>query len=207
MKWTFQIRNKMLASAALLGLCLLVLLSHYLERVYAQNVTDSMSTMYEDRLVAEHYILKMTHNVYQIREILKTNLDEAAKSEAVEKHLVQFDKTYLAYSKTKLTRGENASAVQLVRHVKNFKPAFLANEYQPSPHTQNALAALDRLSAIQLEESKSIMKEVESQYATIKASSQFAFAIIILILIVLQVIVFSSPALVSAVKPSDPRLN
>ena len=59
-----------MASMVLLALCLLVLLSNYLDRLHTTNVKNSISTMYEDRLIVEDYILKMTTNVYQIRELL-----------------------------------------------------------------------------------------------------------------------------------------
>lgn len=60
---------------------------------------------------------------------------------------------------------------------------------------------------MQLEESKLIMKNVELQYATIKASSQFAFAIGIIILLVLQAIVFTAKAVVPVNIPKDTTLN
>ena len=70
MKWIYGIKNKLTASIVLLALCLLVLLSNYLDRLHTENVKNSISTMYEDRLIVEEYILKMTQNTYQIREIL-----------------------------------------------------------------------------------------------------------------------------------------
>jgi hypothetical protein len=70
MKWTYSIKNKLLASVVLLALCLLVLLSNYLDRMHTRNVTNYITTLYEDRLVAEVYILKMTSTIYQIREVL-----------------------------------------------------------------------------------------------------------------------------------------
>ncbi len=70
MKWIYGIKNKLTASIVLLALCLLVLLSNYLDRLHTENVKNSISTMYQDRLIVEEYILKMTQNTYQIREIL-----------------------------------------------------------------------------------------------------------------------------------------
>ena len=54
-----------------------------------------------------------------------------------------------------------------------------------------ALTSLSKLSSIQLDESKLIMKNAEAEYANIKTTSQLAFAIIIIILLVLQAIVFN----------------
>jgi hypothetical protein len=207
MKWTYSIKNKLLASIVLLALCLLVLLSNYLDRIHTQNVKSSISTMYEDRLVAEDYILKMTSNIYQIREILNADLNNTSKSNAIKKIIENFNYTYNAYSKTKLTKLEKATTVELTNYFKKMEQKVLSQNFQPTDYTEKALLSLTKLSNIQLDESKSIMKKVESQYATIKSSSQFAFAIIIIILFVLQIMVFSGESILPIIKTKDPRLN
>ncbi|KGD67817.1 MCP four helix bundle domain-containing protein [Flavobacterium aquatile] len=207
MKWTNNIKNKSLASIILLSLCLLVLLNNYLERVHATNVKDAISTLYEDRLIAEEYILKMTSTIYQVREVLASDSNSNSKSNAIKTLNDNFNATYSAYSKTKLTPKEKTTAVELLNYINKFESTFSTNNYSPSLYTNKALTTLSKLSKIQLEESKLIMKNVESQYATIKASSQYAFAIIILILIVLQIIVFSAESIIPVIKTKDPSLN
>lgn len=207
MKWTNNIKNKSLASIILLALCLLVLLNNYLERVHATNVKDAISTLYEDRLIAEEYILKMTSTIYQVREVLASDSNSNSKLNAIKTLNDNFNATYSAYSKTKLTPKEKTTAVELLNYINKFEPTFSTNNYKPSLYTKKALITLSKLSKIQLEESKLIMKNVESQYATIKASSQYAFAIIILILIVLQIIVFSAESIIPVIKTKDPSLN
>jgi multidrug efflux pump subunit AcrB len=207
MKWTYSIKNKITASVVLLALCLLVLLSHYLDRMHTQNVKNAISTLYEDRLIAEDYILKMTSTTYEIREVLNSDLDRASKSNAIRKLTEKFNSIYTIYLKTKLTKPEKATAVELIWHLKKFGQTTLKNNHQPSDYTDKVLFSLDKLSTIQLEESKLIMKKVESQYATIKASSQFAFVIVIIILVVLQIMVFSGESIIPIVKSKDPTLN
>ncbi|GEC78315.1 hypothetical protein FAQ01_11850 [Flavobacterium aquatile] len=186
---------------------MLVLLNNYLERVHATNVKDAISTLYEDRLIAEEYILKMTSTIYQVREVLASDSNSNSKSNAIKTLNDNFNATYSAYSKTKLTPKEKTTAVELLNYINKFESTFSTNNYSPSLYTNKALTTLSKLSKIQLEESKLIMKNVESQYATIKASSQYAFAIIILILIVLQIIVFSAESIIPVIKTKDPSLN
>ena len=207
MKWTYSIKNKLLASVVLLALCLLVLLSNYLDRMHTQNVKNSISTLYADRLIAEVYILKMTSTIYQIREVLHTGLNNVSKSDAVNTLLTDFNDTFNAYGKTKLTKTEKTTAMELIAGIKNFEKAFLDNNHITSNHTEKALLSLNKLSTIQLDESKLIIKNVESEYAAIKASSQFAFAIVIIILIVLQIMVFSAESIIPVIKSNDPSLN
>lgn len=207
MKWAYGIKNKLFASVVLLTLCLLVLLSNYLDRKHTQNVKHSISTLYEDRLIAENYISKMTSNVYQIREILNADFPVASKAKTVKKRVADFNNIYTIYGRTRLTKTEKVTAFELANCFKKLEQAVLKNNFKPSDYSEKTLLLLRKLSNIQLHESKLIMKEVESQYATIKASSQFAFAIIIVILIVLQIMVFSGESLIPLIKSNDPRLN
>jgi hypothetical protein len=69
------------------------------------------------------------------------------------------------------------------------------------------LALLDELSAIQLSESKQIMKRAEELYVTSKTSSRFALAVVIIIILVLQALVFSSKTLVPRQDPRVVRNN
>ncbi|MBK7810079.1 MAG: MCP four helix bundle domain-containing protein [Saprospiraceae bacterium] len=207
MKWTYNIKNKLLASIVLLALCLLVLLSHYLDRIHTQNVKNSIVTLYEDRLIAEDYILKMTINIYQIREVLNTNIIDDSKSATIGKLVDEFNTWNKAYMKTKLTSSEKTRATELIGHVKIFEQKITNTSDELSKDTENALISLNKLSNVQLEESKLIMQNAESEYANIKASSQFAFAIIIIILFVLQAIVFSAKTILPINKPQNPNFN
>ena len=207
MKWTFSIKNKFLVSLVLLALCLLVLLSNYLDRLHTTNVENSIVSLYEDRLIAEGYILKMTGNIYQIREVLNSDSNHVMKSNTISNRLEDFKESYNAYIKTKLTTTERSIAIELISSVKNFEQNFLNTTYNPGNYTAEALFALDKLSTVQIEESKLIMKEVESEHANLKASSQFSFAIVIIILLGLQAMVFSAKTIIPIIKPKDPSLN
>jgi len=162
--------------------------------------------MYEDRLIVEVYILKMMQNVYQIREIL--NADDAAQQpDTVKAAAENIKATYNLFIKTRLTEKEKSTASDLITQIKAFEKINVKDRQQALVLTDKILSSLNSLTEIQLDESNQIMKQVESQYATIKALSQFAFAIIIIILIVLQVLVFSGESIIPLFKPKDPRLN
>lgn len=207
MRWTYSIKNKLVASLVLLALCLLVLMSNYLDRIHTQSVKASITTMYEDRLIVEEYILKMTRNVYQIREILQSNKESDQEKQQVEGLISEIKSTYQTFSKTRLTENEQATAEELIAQINLFEKIVRSEKNVDPQNTNNILSSLSKLSNIQLDESKLIMKEIESQYATIKASSEFAFAIVLIILIVLQILVFSGESLIPMFKPKDPTLN
>lgn len=206
MRWTDSIKNKFLASIVLLALCLLVVLSHYLDRVHTRNVKSSISTMYEDRLVVEGYILKMTRDTYQIREILAAPGPERNVN-TVKALTADLKATYDSFINTRLTKNEKATADKLIVQIRGFEQSTAGDDKTALVYTDSILSSLGKLSEIQLDESKLIMEQVESQYATIKVLAQFAFAIIIVILVVLQVLVFSGESIIPLFKPKDPTLN
>lgn len=207
MKWTYSIKNKFMASLALLTLCVLVLVSNYLDRTHTEHVKNAIATLYEDRLIAEDYILKMTSTIYQVRETLVADLSEDAKLKDMRKLVNDFTTCYDIYIKTKLTATEKSTANELIASFKNLEQKITAKNYDLDQDTEMALYSLNKLSTVQLEESKLIMKKAEAEYANMKASSQFAFTIIIIILVVLQALVFSAKTLLPEKQVKDPNLN
>ncbi|MEZ5023893.1 MAG: hypothetical protein R2728_11655 [Chitinophagales bacterium] len=205
MKWTYSIKNKALASIALLVLCLLVLLSNYIDRNHTYNIKKSISTLYEDRLIAEEYILKMTIFVYQIKEELKSDSSNVYKTKSINELLLAFKNTSDAYHKTKFTELEKIKADELINIIESIEPTQLDEAQKNLEFVDKALVLLDELSKIQLSESKLIMKYSEQLYLSGKTSSQFVFAVIIILLLVLQALLFTSKTLVQ--KTKFPNLN
>jgi hypothetical protein len=208
MKWTYSIQNKMAASGALLMLCMLVLFSNYMDRDHTTNVKNSISTLYEDRLVVEDYILKMTIDIYQIKQALHlAGQHDEPSADQITALLSHIDGLSKAYQKTKFTKTEDVTFAELLKTLNEFKS--LSSQSDPDKLTlaNQALVLLNELSAIQLEESKLIMKQAEYLYRSGKAASQFAFGITILILVVLQALVFASKTLRGTDQQSGTRLN
>ncbi|MBL7840889.1 MAG: hypothetical protein R2820_09820 [Cyclobacteriaceae bacterium] len=193
MKWIHNVRNKSVASAALLSLCLLVLFSNHIDRDHTNNVKNSITTLYEDRLVAETYILTMTSDIYKIKEVLNAvgpNFDHGDNK--IGSLISEIREVSNAYLKTTLTANEELKFVELMKIVNEFETSQLKNIELKSENADKALALLSELSAIQLEESKVIMNQAQTLYSSGEISTQFAFAVMIIILLVLQALVFTS---------------
>lgn len=207
MKWAYNIKNKALASVSLLSLCLLVLFSNYIDRDHTENVKKSISTLYEDRLIAEDYILKMTSSLYQIKESINTDSTNINKNKNINELLLAVKETSKNYHTTKFTELEEVKSAELLQILKEMEATQLNNIHLKLETADKALVLLQELSEIQLAESKQIMNRAEKLYLSGKTSSQFVFAVIVIILIVLQAIVITSSTLVSKVKTSAPNLN
>ena len=208
MKWTYSIQNKLVASGALFTLCLLVLFSNYNDRTHTNNVKKSISTLYEDRLVVEDYILKMTIDTYEIKQTLNSaGQQDEQSTDRIAALLSHIDGLSKAYQKTKFTETEDVTFAALLKTLNEFQ----ASSSQAVDHklelANRALVLLNELSSIQLEESKLIMKQAEALYMSGKAASQFAFAVTIVILLVLQALVFASKTLRDTNQPPATHLN
>lgn len=193
MKWTYSIKNKLTAAAVLFALCILVLLSNYNDRVHSREVKRSISTLYEDRLLVESYILNLAGLIYQIREGLHpadSSLPGIGSNRSTFKSSI--DNILQDYEKTKFTKAEEIEFTRL----KAICQRMGSTPGNPVPElgqlTLEALDVLNKLSDIQLEESKSILGRSEQLYRSGKISSDFGFALVIIILLVLQALVFSS---------------
>lgn len=207
MKWTYIIKNKLAASASLITLCLLALLSHYIDRTHTDNVKNMISTLYEDRLIAEEYIFSMTSNIYQVKEVINDNSTLENKENKIDSFLIKIKAINLAYQATKLTEIESIKAKELSKNLLGFESFHKKNTQNQLKIANNSLGSLHQLSNIQLDESKKIMKRAESLYSTSKTSSQFIFAFIIIILLVLQALVFASKTPIARGVAKKPNLN
>lgn len=208
MKWTYSIQNKMAASGALFTLCVLVLFSNYVDRNHTTNVKESISTLYEDRLVVEDYILKMTIDIYEIKQAVHvTGQHGEPSAKQITALLSHIDGLSKAYLKTKFTKTEDVTFTALLKTLKEFEASASQSDEDRLNLANQALVLLNKLSAIQLEESKSIMKQVDGLYIKGTMASQFAFAITIIILVALQALVFTSKTLPRTTPPSGTQLN
>jgi hypothetical protein len=207
MKWTHIIKNKVLASVALLSLCLLVLASNYIDRKHTDDVKMTISTLYEDRLIAEVYILKMTRALYEIKQTVKSDTASIDKEKLINNHISAINETSEAYLKTKFTKLEKLKADELLKILVSLQSFALENSPLVLAQIDTSLDLLDELSAIQLAESKEIMSYAEKLYLTGKTSSDFVVALIVIILIVLQAIVFSSKTIIIKNQPKFPSHN
>lgn len=198
----------MVASGALFLLCLLVLFSNYIDRDHTNNVKNSINTLYNDRLIAEDYILKMTIDVYQIKEALNTSTSKSnIADERITNLLSDIHAVCNVYLKTKLTESEDIRFTELRQLLNEFEPSQVNSIQFKSENANKALVLLNELSAIQLEESKLIMDRAEMLYNSGNTSLQFTSAIILVILLVLQALVFTSKTISSTRQSSASCLN
>ncbi len=209
MKWVYSIKNKMTAAAALFVLCLLVLLSNFNDRQHTRAVNQSINTLYEDRLIAESYILKFTDDIHQIKEALinRSGLGDFESDSKISSILLDIEKVNKAYEKTKFTKVEEVKYDEFRGLCQQMGTHGIYNVDNKMNMANQALEVLNTLSTIQIEESKSIISKTELLFNSGKMSSDFAMAIVIIIGLTLQALVFSSKSFNVKINSTHPNLN
>jgi hypothetical protein len=162
--------------------------------------------LYADRLLVEGYILNLSGHIYQIREgLIRTDSSGTEINSKTTTSLRAIDKIIEDYEKTKFTEAEETEFARFKSLIQNLKANNSGIDLQPL--TLDALNTLNKLSDIQIEESKSILGKSEQLYRTSKISSDFGFALVIIILLILQALVFSSKTFHISNKSDTASLN
>jgi hypothetical protein len=193
MKWTYSVKNKLIVSLALLVLSMLVLISNYNDREHTREVKETINTMYKDRLMAESYIMNLTVYMYALKEVYALEQNTGLKNTLGQKEIFnKIANTSKLYDQTVFTKDESIKYGLYNDYMAKIQNDSNININQKIDILGGALAVLTELSSIQLDESKRIIKKTEQLYESGKLTSDFALAVIVILLIVLQVLVFAA---------------
>jgi len=196
-KWALSRQNKIAASGVLFALCLLILfsnyiVSNYIDRRHSDHAKKSIRTLYEDRLLAQDYILKMTRDFYQIKEAMNVSESDRDSVNGRNAALISDIRVLCnSYLKTKLTDRETTKFTELLKIVDDFESSLLHSIESERENANKALVLLSELSTIQLDESKRIMDHAEISFLSGKTSFQFSSAVALIILLVLLALVLT----------------
>lgn len=189
-----SINNRIKIGFAFAIVFLLVLATNRLDKRRFSTVNETLTSVYEDRLVAKGYLYELNNIFHKKEELLILSADGF------------LDKTYQnkvgelieAYKSTKLTNDEKSSFTNLQIHFKELKGLeqslsdLNAEELKPKLISQiNRIQNdLDILAEIQLTEGESLTKFAQNSLETSASVSQIEIAVIILIGIIVQFIIF-----------------
>lgn len=218
MKWLYHIRQKMQV-AFLLGIILFVVYTNNV--MENRNVTElggSFSSVYEDRLLVESYIYKLSEHLYQ----KKIMLDQCGVTQQddlkikMDLHNTEISALIHDYENTRLTETESRVFDELKSNIGNM--ADLEHDFIKEGNTTSAsLTKLDQqflraanslsqLSLIQIEEAKKLNDDSKKIIAGFTLLTHFEMVMLIIIGLIIQVLILSS----SQITPKqvvDARLN
>ncbi|MBK7428307.1 MAG: MCP four helix bundle domain-containing protein [Saprospiraceae bacterium] len=222
MNWVFSISRKRKAAIILGIVFLVVLVKNRMDYYDVHKLAKSFATVYEDRLVVESYIYKLSELLYQKKQML----DNCAVSDnitdlktQVSSYDADISMLMSQYKLTKLTEKEDEVFQDLEVNIGSI--AALQSQYLSqleidavSPVILLSLndqflsvaGKLEQLSDIQLAEGRMLNEQSQKIVAGNEVLTQFELALLIGLGLIIQVLIFTSRTL-SIPKFKNANLN
>lgn len=203
MKWTYGVKEKFKIAMALTVVILLVLITSMINKNHFTKLQESFTSVYEDRLLVENYIYKLSRELNKKRMAIYNRSEESNEANRSDQRI---DVLISNFQNTTLTTEESTVLEDFVEKIKVLRQIEL--EYKNSTSDQHdALytayeeqfdmlsADLLRLSEIQLEEGKKLMETSTSIVTNSHLYSQLEIILVIGIGLVIQALIFASKSL------------
>lgn len=216
MKWGYTVTQKTKAAALLVLVFVIVLAKNIIDRNNVLELGDSFSAVYRDRLMAESYIYHFSDHLYQKKLLLTnhTQADDGVK-QTLDKHNKEINEIIVRYDETKLTETESNYFKELKKNLHDL--VALENDYLQNANSSTkqlidqqftiALSNLNQLSAIQTAEGKKLMEGSKKIISESTLLTKLELAILIIIGLIIQVLIFASGSLVPKAQPKNHHLN
>jgi len=203
------VRNKMTASLLFFVVIVVVLLNNFNERYQNEELKTAFDAIYEDRLIAESYILGFTDKLHHINEVLNDNqLSDSLKMTTTMGILHEIDTINHLYEATKLTETERKYFLHFTNLTHQMGMDLFAGNYESEQMIiQEALVDLHTLSDIQLEEARKLKVKTSKLFNMGSIAHQFEMIILIVIGLIIQSLLFASRTLKPDPFKQDHNLN
>jgi hypothetical protein len=197
MKWTYAIPAKLKASLVLTGVIGIILINNLTERSQTRELKTAFESMYEDRLIAESYILQLSDELRSIQHILESNPDK--NENQLNSHWQNMEQINLNYLETQLTTEEKAHFDAFEKITWNMSLGIKERK-NVNPQIEAAFGELKILSQIQVKEAEALVSKTGRIFSSDAAHAQLEIALLIIAALVVQAILFASKTLISAPK-------
>ncbi|SFB23840.1 MCP four helix bundle domain-containing protein [Algoriphagus aquimarinus] len=204
---TNKARRKKITALVIIGLLLLLFYGKNLtERQAFKNISNTFKEVYNDRLVVEGYIFRISENLFRIQKLVdhcNINYDYSKVIEEIAEHEKNITEIVRAFEKTNLTDQEAefladfSSIIDNDLQIKNYGLLYSdssgINNSQVMLYDQKISIAqkdLDNLSKIQLEEGEKLINKANIIINRSQIWSQFEVALLIILALSLYFILF-----------------
>ena len=200
----FTAQNKIKTTTLIFSVLCLILVTNLQERMMIKRLNESVTSIYQDRVVVGNYILQLSNHIEEVVQILKLNNNSNLKY--LNSLLTQIDSINVEYDKTYLTETEKVNFIKFTSYSTQIK-SFISSSKISEALTASLEAEkiLSVLSSIQVEEGKEKLDEVLGMTNTRSILSYLEIVIIIVISILIQKIILSTKPLV--IKKLDEKHN
>lgn len=208
MKWPYSIKYKITAATIIAAILLITLLTNLFNRNKFNQLGESFASLYEDRLLAQTYIFNIYKNLHtkeiHLIENLNWNTELVLQSKNERDQIIdQFEQTYLTEEeaidfenlKIKLDKLYHLETQLIQYYTDSVKSAEIVS--QVKKEIKSSMITLDQLSQIQEKEGKALTAESHKIVIGSYSVSQLEIAIIIVLALIVQVLIFTSKSLIS----------
>lgn len=215
MKWVYSVQHKAQIAFLLAIILLAVLVKNMVEQSNVTELGSSFSSVYEDRLLVESYIYRLSDHLYQKKLIIDQcshTENHAELRKKIEEHNKAIHALIQNYEKTKLTNQESVFFLALKKNIEEMNVLeaqyIELNSGQKLLDRQFDLASgtLHKLSGIQVSEGKTMADQSKKIVAGSSMLSQFELALVVVIGLIIQALIFASRSITRAI-PQKPSLN
>lgn len=190
MKWTNSIPHKFTTAMLLLTVLSVVFFNNFQERRNIKELKTAFDSIYEDRLLAESYILQFSAILHEFDAWISASNDQKNILPIVQ--LQKMEALNLLYQSTKLTSKEAEYFSHFTSLTQQLKTELKAQNIESSKKIINsALLDLRSLSVIQVSEAKIIMSKTDRMLAISSISSYIEMGIIIVVGLFIQTLLFA----------------
>ncbi|HNP18784.1 MAG TPA: MCP four helix bundle domain-containing protein [Fulvivirga sp.] len=215
MKWIYKIEPKFKTALALTIVVVLVLGTNMVNKSHFSRLQQSFASVYEDRLLVENYIYKLSHALNKKRlalydSPLEGRIFTKAANDSIQNLVIAYQQTKLTKAEAKLFNRFIQDNALLQHHEKQY---FKGNRQEVDSlgiilgQQHDKLAdILNGLSDIQLEEGKNLITDSDTIIASNNLYAHLEIILIIIIGLIIQALLFASKSL----KPKfdqDERMN
>lgn len=216
MNWIYNIRQKMQVAFLLGIIVMMVYANSVMENRNVNELGGSFSSVYEDRLLVESYIYKLSEHLYQKKIMMdqcRTVKDAGLKTK-IDQHNTEIRSLIHHYENTLLTDTESRVFGELKNNIgqmadmeRDFiQDGSAASLTQLDQQFLSAASNLSQLSLIQIEEAKKLNEGSKKIIAGFTMLTQFEMVMLIVIGLIIQVLILSSSPIVPK-QVVDARLN
>ncbi|AFD05700.1 MCP four helix bundle domain-containing protein [Solitalea canadensis] len=216
MKWGYSVTQKTKAAALLVLVFVIVLAKNIIDRNNVLELGDSFSAVYKDRLMAESYIYHFSDHLYQKKLLLATNQNmDGGVKQSLDRHNKEINDIITKYDETKLTEIESNYFKEFKKNLHDLMALETDYLSKASSTTKQlidqqftvALSNLNQLSTIQTAEGKKLMEGSQKIISESTLLTKLELAILIIIGLIIQVLIFASGSLVPKTQPRNQHLN
>lgn len=191
MKWTYGIKQKATAAGILAAIMGLIIINNISERKRFRQLEESISSIYQDRLLVESYIFKLYNNLQKQNDCLLA--EQSQLSNGLNELKEEREQLIQLYAQTYLTEEEELHFNALKETLHHFDQG--ATFENKSATNLEAIEHLNALSNIQTDEGASLWDKSERIISGSQISSQFEMAMVICLAVIIQALILSSKSL------------